>query len=370
MAADIKGKKIRIDQLMATLLDYGNPRRKGRAPKRIKTMPVFIEAIADRYIKNPDVTFTDEELRKFNWFDYQCTLHSRKSAVGRQRRSLAIMRDTINLFHDIKIYGLKAPLDLWRDGKRYVLERGWRRIIILDALNRRGLRKYQFVPVRIFKDRASLKRHTPSLGWVPGPLEGASIYNLAVEQFREQGGRSTDKYWVHNYTQYYDTFFNSWQNRKIKLLEIGVARGASLILWEKFFKRGKFYGVDKSPRRWRRSLKGHKRIKIFVGNQNDTVFLKDKVAPAGPYNIIIDDGSHVPEDQLASFTALWPHIRRGGFYVIEDLHGNYGGHKAKHGPKMMEVIQNQIKNVVADDNPGSICAIHAYYNIVFIQKRD
>jgi hypothetical protein len=41
------------------------------------------------------------------------------------------------------------------------------------------------------------------------------------------------------------------------------------------------------------------------------------------WDIIIDDGSHLPEHQLVSFTALFPFVRPGGVYVIEDIETSY-----------------------------------------------
>ena len=40
-------------------------------------------------------------------------------------------------------------------------------------------------------------------------------------------------------------------------------------------------------------------------------------------DIIIDDGSHVDDDQAISFKALWPHLEPGGVYLIEDCHDHY-----------------------------------------------
>jgi len=43
----------------------------------------------------------------------------------------------------------------------------------------------------------------------------------------------------------------------------------------------------------------------------------------GPWDIIIDDGSHVPYHQVFSFFSLWKAVVPGGLYVIEDLETNY-----------------------------------------------
>ena len=92
------------------------------------------------------------------------------------------------------------------------------------------------------------------------------------------------------------------------------------------------------------------------------------VVPAGPYDIIIDDGGHTPEEQMVTFEALWPYIAPGGIYVIEDLHGNYWKKRAKNGPKMMEKIKSMNDDVVGTNECLDVASLSCYYNIVFIEK--
>ena len=61
------------------------------------------------------------------------------------------------------------------------------------------------------------------------------------------------------------------------------------------------------------------RGKIFVGDQSDVAFLEEVARDVGPFDVIIDDGSHHPEHHLISLGALFGHLRDGGLYVIEDL---------------------------------------------------
>jgi hypothetical protein len=43
----------------------------------------------------------------------------------------------------------------------------------------------------------------------------------------------------------------------------------------------------------------------------------------GGWDIVIDDGSHLPRHQLVSFCALFPFVRPGGLYIIEDIESSY-----------------------------------------------
>ncbi len=49
----------------------------------------------------------------------------------------------------------------------------------------------------------------------------------------------------------------------------------------------------------------------------------DAFALRGPFDIGIDDGSHIWCHQILAFERLWPAIKRGGLYVIEDVLTSY-----------------------------------------------
>jgi hypothetical protein len=48
-----------------------------------------------------------------------------------------------------------------------------------------------------------------------------------------------------------------------------------------------------------------------------------KLQSGGNFDVVIDDGSHVPEHQLISFESLWPAVKPGGLYIVEDLETNW-----------------------------------------------
>lgn len=99
------------------------------------------------------------------------------------------------------------------------------------------------------------------------------------------------------------------------LLEIGVERGGSLANWRRRYPNAMISGVD-----YQAVCRGLERygFKIHIGDQGDKRLLRG-VQPKA-LDVVIDDGGHRPYQVLASFKALWPRIRPGGWYVIEDLH--------------------------------------------------
>jgi hypothetical protein len=137
-------------------------------------------------------------------------------------------------------------------------------------------------------------------------------------------GRGTDKI-GHGYIEYYRRYFGDLRFRKIKLLEIGIGGdgltqgGASLRMWKDYFPRGLIFGIDIQDKR---SL-DQSRIKTFRGSQDDSTFLSEIAGLHGPFDVVIDDGSHESKHIITSFNALFPHVTEKGFYVIEDLFFSY-----------------------------------------------
>lgn len=126
------------------------------------------------------------------------------------------------------------------------------------------------------------------------------------------------------YLFYFDIYerqlarFIGWPMR---MLEIGVQRGGSLRMWKKYFGGlSTVVGVDIDP-----SCKkfDEPSLPVRIGDQADTKFLADVVAEFGPFDLVIDDGSHNQGDVRATFHYLYPRLSLGGVYLVEDLHCAY-----------------------------------------------
>ncbi len=136
----------------------------------------------------------------------------------------------------------------------------------------------------------------------------------------------TDKWGIHDYTPHYHRRLAHMRDRPIRLLEIGVggfgARdvgGESLRMWRDYFPEALIVGVDVVEK----SLDLGERIVLRRGSQSDPHFLAELRAELGPFDVIIDDGSHRPADIRVSFEHLFEALSPGGLYVIEDLQTSY-----------------------------------------------
>lgn len=120
-----------------------------------------------------------------------------------------------------------------------------------------------------------------------------------------------------SYLRWYNPFFAPLAGIEIKLLEIGIDKGGSLLMWKDYFPKGQIAGLDiKLPR----DFTPPEGVTMYEGDQRDTHFLHqvaEKEAPGG-FDIIIDDGSHYGKNTKITFWTLFGHLKKGGYYVIED----------------------------------------------------
>lgn len=123
----------------------------------------------------------------------------------------------------------------------------------------------------------------------------------------------------HDYTAVYGSLLFDYRERgDVRLLEIGVWEGASLAMWSQWLPYATIVGVDVDLSRYVSAA--CERVHVREGNASDPAFIAALVAEFGPFDVVIDDGSHLLPDHVAAFTALWPHVRPDGYYVVEDLH--------------------------------------------------
>lgn len=137
--------------------------------------------------------------------------------------------------------------------------------------------------------------------------------------------------WRH-YFPAYERHFAPWIDREVTMLEIGVSKGGSLKMWQRYFgPYATIIGVDIDNRCAKLESPG---IHIRIGDQSDTEFLEHLIDEFGVPDVVLDDGSHKMPDVIATFEFLYPKMLSDSVYVVEDLHTAYlkeygGGTKAE-----------------------------------------
>lgn len=123
-----------------------------------------------------------------------------------------------------------------------------------------------------------------------------------------------DKNSTHSYLETYDKLFAPFQ-KDCSFLEIGLAMGDSIKLFDEYFENSKITGVDISVVFEVPEYKND--VRIIQSDATKSSFL-DKIKDE-MFDIVIDDGSHMEQDQVDTFNMLKSSMNKGGIYIIEDI---------------------------------------------------
>jgi hypothetical protein len=158
--------------------------------------------------------------------------------------------------------------------------------------------------------------HGPPGVPVPNPSQG----NHEMRSLNPQN-YDTDK--TKSMVRLYEEILAPIAASDVRLLELGVHRGGSLLMWKDYFAQGSIVGLDQHPVAIPQS---ERRIHVYQGLQQDYTLLdriRLETAPDG-FDVIIDDASHVAEYTRQSFWHLFRnHLKPGGWYCVEDWGTGY-----------------------------------------------
>jgi hypothetical protein len=126
----------------------------------------------------------------------------------------------------------------------------------------------------------------------------------------------------HSYGAVYEAIVNHLTNNGgvESVLEIGVQRGGSLLLWQELCPGAKVVGVDIENQI-------HETVLSRLDQDGVITFWGDAYSPemvtktkaCGPFSLIIDDGPHTFKSQKKFIEQYLPLLAKGGVAVIEDI---------------------------------------------------
>lgn len=161
-----------------------------------------------------------------------------------------------------------------------------------------------------------------------------------------------DKYfggiYGHNYEPFYDMILRNKRDEYKNILEIGVATGGSLKMWKEYFPNSYIYGWDIIDE----SHLIDDRIKTFMIDQGKeeqiNIFFKYNNVE---FDFVIDDGSHMPNDQIISLFNIFQKLKSGGIYIVEDMWHDVFDCFLKIGYKKdyYNFVDDRIKNIISED---------------------
>ena len=152
-----------------------------------------------------------------------------------------------------------------------------------------------------------------------------SLQKYWINKFFEVGTKhGIDKISYHNYHPLYGKYAGPLRNIKSSILEIGLGcgmgggytPGRSLLTWREYLPKAKitYLEYDKTCGESFRSQVDN----LYIGDQSSFGVL-EQVGGSGPYDLIVDDGGHSRKQQINSLIGLWPYLKAGGVYIVEDM---------------------------------------------------
>ena len=126
-----------------------------------------------------------------------------------------------------------------------------------------------------------------------------------------------DKGTAHTYIDIYEELLSPYRENG-DILEIGISWGYSLRMWREYFTKGKVVGID---------VELYPHISDLLTNPEYKIIHHDATIPSVldhlnglTFDVVVDDGSHGVEHQVASFNIISPLVKPGGIYIIEDIY--------------------------------------------------
>jgi SAM-dependent methyltransferase len=148
-----------------------------------------------------------------------------------------------------------------------------------------------------------------------------NIDDLFIKYGTDKGGP-----WGWGYSPMYQAYLEPRRFAVTNVLEIGICGhrdipgnvvGASLFAWRDFFPNAQIFGLDNDGRF---IFHDQDRIRTRLTDAYSEADLEDALAEFGTlFDFVCDDAVHDPEPQVRLCAQIWPFVRPGGLYAIEDV---------------------------------------------------
>jgi hypothetical protein len=176
-----------------------------------------------------------------------------------------------------------------------------------------------------------------------------------------------------HYFDIYQRHFSKYVGKEVHIVEVGIYSGGSLKMWKSYFgDKCKIYGMDIQNECMRYEDND---VKIFIGDQESRDFWKAFKEKVPRVDILVDDGGHLVEQQIATLEEILPHISPGGVYLCEDVAGSRNKLTA-----YINGIQNYQNNITPLSGPEQrskntafqqqVYSIHQYPFVFVIEKQN
>ncbi len=173
---------------------------------------------------------------------------------------------------------------------------------------------------------------------------GRGAINLTDIADRLQLDQGTQK---HSFTELYHLLLQPRRREKLHMVLLGLGgaepaeRGLSTTapMWLEYLPSARITGIDERAYPLTKERRLTKRQCRF----NDLDKLQDALADLAEADVILDDMSHLSHHQQHGLVALWPKLKSGGIYLIEDLRFQPKHRENAGYPKTAELFQGYLR---------------------------
>ena len=151
----------------------------------------------------------------------------------------------------------------------------------------------------------------------------------------------------HHYADFFHKNFEQIKNKRVDILEIGLAKGDGIASFFFYFPFANFIGLDNNPFRVRYKSKRIRNIYVDISSkrvlENLTNHLNQK------FDLIVEDCSHKLIDQILCFAENFKNLKKGGIYVVEDL--NFPESHEMYNPTNEDIdLKTILKKINSNEN--------------------
>lgn len=150
----------------------------------------------------------------------------------------------------------------------------------------------------------------------------------------------------HGYTKLYNLIFSPIRLTVRNVTEVGIAAGQSLQAWYRYFPQAEIHGFDVNrphekvqANMDRLKPRVHTHIVNILG---DGVSLEELGFLPESMDVIIEDGPHSRGTQEDFLVKLFPLLRPGGIYIIEDV----GQQGTKYFHEKPSLLKNKTRHIL------------------------
>ena len=138
-----------------------------------------------------------------------------------------------------------------------------------------------------------------------------------INQYAQPSKRKNDKIIAHGYAKIYENLFKPKKSEKLKILEIGSFYGNASAALFFYFKNSLIYSADINPDMYK--YKGS-RLKNFFADTSSRGSINENILKKNiEFDIVIEDASHMLKDQIISLFMIFPKIKKGGIFIVEEI---------------------------------------------------